>query len=96
MFKCPTQFLCKKRNNYQPDFQLIDHALKPGPEPFVTKSALSALNTSIFNDITLVLYWKLVLTLLAQIPQSQSSHPLSLVWMMIKCLCIAQGEGRGC
>ena len=78
MFKRLTQFLCKKRNNYQPGFQLIDHALKPGPcrlsssEPFVTKSALSALNTSIFNDITLVPYWKLVLTLLAQIPQSQS------------------------
>ena len=54
MFKCPTQFLGKKKknnnnNNKQPDFQLIDQALKPRPcrlfssEPFVSESSLSTL-----------------------------------------------------
>ena len=44
-----TIFRQKKKNNKQPDFQLIDQALKPRPcrlfssEPFVSESSLSTL-----------------------------------------------------
>ena len=85
-------------------FQHIDQALKPRPcrlfysHPFISGSALSTLNTSILNDITLAFYWK-VLTLLVQIPRCQSGKvqfpPSPLALMMIKCLWVAQGEERG-
>ena len=68
----------------------------------VSESALSSFNTSMFNDLTLVdiFYWQLVSTLLIQIPLCQSgkvqSLPPPLAWMMIKCMGVSQGEGRGC
>ena len=76
----PPNFYVKSKiiTNSSHDFQQIDQAWKlrtwrlfPS-KPFLSESALTP-NTSILNNITLVFYWKLVLTLLVQIPQCQSS-----------------------
>ena len=73
----PPNFYVKSKiiTNSSHDFQ---QAWKPRTwrlfpsKPFLSESALTP-NTTILNNITLVFYWKLVLTLLVQIPQCQLS-----------------------
>ena len=87
IFKCPTQFLFKRKSGISHrDFLHIDQALKPRPcgpcwtfpsEPFARKREAFVLNASIFKDVIVAFRWK-DFTLPVQIPhpsQAKFKYP---------------------